>query len=408
MSPTSVTTRTSWFSRIRQSLGGILFGFIFFGLSFWLLWYNEGRAVRTAKGLKEGAEQVVSVTSDNIDPANNNMLIHFSGTAIPSDTLQDDLLNIRTYGLKLKRNVEVYQWREKSESETKEKIGGAEETVTTYSYDKVWSGSLISSSNFQEAGHDNPTVKLVEDYYTAPAAINIGAFTLSPALVGKIGGFNTFQMPKLNDSLIKRLKSNLQPVNDNPFAFTASPKHQIVNNQLFLGQGSASYPEIGDIRISYSYVPSGPFSVIARQTDGQLAAHTTSHKTQILMLQTGVVTADHMFEQALRQNKFVTWLLRAGGFFLMFLGLSMILRPLVVLASVLPFLGRILNFGTSVFAGVLAAIFSFVTIGLAWVFYRPILGISLLVIALGIFVYFYRRGRDKDLPEDIRANYLKK
>ena len=400
------TSRTSWFSRIKQSFGGILFGFIIFILSFVLIWYNEGRAVKTAKGLKEGEAVVVSVPSDTILASNNDKLIHFSGKAVATDSIQDPLLGIKIWGLKLQRRVEIYQWREKSQTETDNKVGGAQETTTTYTYEKVWSSALINSSNFKEAGHENPQVKLVDDY-AQQASISIGAFPLSQDLVSKIGSYEKLSPLNLNDSLLAELKYKINSGRNDPYSFS-SIRHSETENQLYFGKSSMSAPEIGDVRILYRYIPSGEYSIIAQQVQSQLMAHQTSHGTQILLLKKGLHSADVMFEQAHRQNKIVTWLLRAAGFFLMFLGLTMILRPLVVLASVLPFLGRLLNFGTRLFAGIIAAVLSFITIAIAWIFYRPILGISLLVVALGIFMYFYMKGKDRDLPEEVRNNYLKK
>ena len=49
----------SWISRLGGSLKSVLFGIVLFGASIVLLWWNEGRAVKTAKGLKEGSAAVV-------------------------------------------------------------------------------------------------------------------------------------------------------------------------------------------------------------------------------------------------------------------------------------------------------------------------------------------------------------
>ena len=55
--PDSMTevTSQSWFSRIVESIKSVLVGGAFFVLSFPVLFWNEGRAVRTAKSLEEGA-----------------------------------------------------------------------------------------------------------------------------------------------------------------------------------------------------------------------------------------------------------------------------------------------------------------------------------------------------------------
>ena len=90
----------------------------------------------------------------------------------------------------------------------------------------------------------------------------------------------------------------------------------------------------------------------------------------------------------------LTWLLRLGGFLLMFLGLSTILKPLSVFADVLPILGDIVGIGTGIVAGLVALVCSLATIAIAWLFYRPLIGIALLVVA-GFFVWKLRQKKSK-------------
>ena len=46
-------TRTSYGSRVKSSFGGIFTGFLMFCIGTGLLWWNEGRAVKTTKMLNE-------------------------------------------------------------------------------------------------------------------------------------------------------------------------------------------------------------------------------------------------------------------------------------------------------------------------------------------------------------------
>ena len=87
-------------------------------------------------------------------------------------------------------------------------------------------------------------------------------------------------------------------------------------------------------------------------------------------------------------NKMKRWIFRFIGFFLMYIGMSMVFKPLSVLADVIPFLGTIVGKGTSFVAFIIAAIFSLITIAIAWIAYRPIISISLLVIA-GICIFLF-------------------
>jgi len=62
------------------------------------------------------------------------------------------------------------------------------------------------------------------------------------------------------------------------------------------------------------------------------------------------------------------------GFLVMAIGIMLVFQPLVVIADVLPILGNFLGMGIALFAGVTAAGFSLLTIGIAWIYYRPVPG----------------------------------
>ena len=59
---------------------------------------------------------------------------------------------------------------------------------------------------------------------------------------------------------------------------------------------------------------------------------------------------------------------------------GMIFRPISVLADVLPILGDIAESGISIISGLIAFALSMLIIALAWLWYRPLIGILLLVL----------------------------
>lgn len=118
-------TNQSWFSRIGGAIKGIIFGFILFIIAFPLLFWNEGRAVKTYKSLKEGSGAVISVLADQVDPNNEGKLVHLSGRASTEETLTDPVFGVSENALRLRRKVEMYQWQEHSESETKKNLVAA-------------------------------------------------------------------------------------------------------------------------------------------------------------------------------------------------------------------------------------------------------------------------------------------
>lgn len=91
----------------------------------------------------------------------------------------------------------------------------------------------------------------------------------------------------------------------------------------------------------------------------------------------------------------MTWILRGGGFLLMFIGLLAIFKPISVFGDVIPLVGTMLGAGLGVFAFLLAFALSIVTIAVSWIFVRPLLGIALLVLALGGLFWLLAIGRKK-------------
>jgi hypothetical protein len=377
---TTEVSSQSWFGRIGESIKSFLVGIVFFIGSFPLLFLNEGRAVRTEKGLHEGAGAVVSVASDHVDAANNQKLVHLTGRATTTETLTDPDFLVASNAVKLRRKVEMYQWEEKSESKTEKKLGGGTETRTTYTYDKKWSDSPIDSSGFKESTeHTNPTAMPYQSRDAQAEHVTLGAFTLTPALIEKM---DDYKPVTVNDQNLAQL----------PEAMKTSLK--VHENTFYQGADPAN-PAIGDARVVFSSVMPSDVSVISKQTGTSFEPYRTTNGMDIEMLKPGVQTSQAMFDTALKQNTVLTWVLRVVGFFVMFLGLVMFFRPITVLGDIIPFLGSMMAFGTGLFAFVIAAALSVATIAVAWIVYRPLLGIGLLAVAIGLTVWLLMKGKKK-------------
>lgn len=105
-----------------------------------------------------------------------------------------------------------------------------------------------------------------------------------------------------------------------------------------------------------------------------------------------------MFESAQRSNAMMTWILRAVGFFAMFVGLAMLFAPIAVFGDVVPLVGSVLGAGVGIVAGFLAAFFAIGTIAVAWITYRPVLGVILLLLAVGAVFLLVRVASKRGPP----------
>ncbi|MCB1034907.1 MAG: TMEM43 family protein [Acidobacteria bacterium] len=358
-------TRQSWGSRIGGAFKGIIVGVVMVALAFWILFWNEGRAVRRYKALKEGAGVVVTVDASRVDPANEGKLVHLTGMAEPSKMLTDPDFGIVTEAIHLERKVEMYQWQQSSSSETKKKLGGGTETVTTYSYSTGWSDRLIDSNEFEEpSGHRNPTSMPYSSREISAPQVTVGAFHLSPSLVQRISGWQ--DLPVQSTGL---LPAGLQG------------KVRLSGGSLFLGDDPAS-PRVGDVRISFRQVLPTTVSLASRQSGDTFTPY-QAKTGPVELLRSSAATAQELFDSAQQVNKTLTWLLRLAGFVLMGVGFRTVFRIFSVLADVVPLLGNLAEKGLGFFSFALAAMLSLITIAVAWLFYRPLLAIGILILAGG-------------------------
>jgi Transmembrane protein 43 len=368
-------TSDSIFGRIGKSFVGVLVGIVLIIGSIVLLFWNEGRAVATAKSLREGAATVIDVPSDNINPANTSKLVHVTGETAAADSLEDPLFNISQNVIRLRRNIEVFEWKEKKESKKRDKVGGGSETTTTYSYEKVWSPSLTKSSGFKSPeDHHNPDHLAVPKAEFVAKDATLGQFKLTPEIIGKISGDEA--LPATDEELSNvssKLKSKLK----------------VESDQFYLGDDPAN-PEIGDEKISFTVLRPGTVSIVAAQAQKSFAPYTTQNEREIELVESGNVPAAQMFAHAQAANRTLSWILRAVGFAAMFVGGLLLLGPISALAHILPFLGSLVEIGFAIVAFFLSVIVSMLVIATAWIVYRPILGVALIVAAIGCILLLKR------------------
>ena len=364
------TTKQSYLSRLGDSIKGIFIGILLIIVAGVLLFWNEGRAVKRSKTLKQGSSEVVTVDSEKIDKSYEGKLVHLKGLATTREILTDQEFRVASSALKLKRIVEMYQWLEESDSETETKLGGSTETTTSYTYKTAWSENLNSSNEFEiPQGHENPPTMVYESEEFVADLITVGAFSLSPSLVGKINQYETLTIDEATSTAkMKKI--------DKPISY--------YQNLLYIGD-DPSYPQVGDLRISYEHIEPLDVSIVAKQNGSDLTELVT--KTgKLALLNIGDFSSEEMFEKAKQTNQIMTWVLRLLGVVLMTAGFSAILAPFAVASDIIPVFGKVTRFTSKLISGAISIPLSLIIIALAWFAYRPFL--SLGIIAVGIAGFF--------------------
>ena len=406
-------TRTGYGTRLKNSLGGVLIGILMFIGGTILLWWNEGRAVKTSDMLKEGQKNYVEMENPAVkSPDMEGQLVHAVALATTTDSLSDGTFNVGAVAVKLHRTVEYYQWIEHEKTVKKDKIGGAQETTHTYTYSKEWTGSPVMSGEFKDPDYQalNFVYQNLEDASSAAENVSFGAYRLNSSQVGSFHNEQPMAVT-LDEDLTKQMD---KAARDNARAFLTRgglldlvpDSAAIVHTQgnvVYIGR-NPNVPEVGDVRITFTKDMPSKVSLIAKVIGDTFTYYKAKNGYKLDLLYMGENTAEEMFDSEHATNKMILWLLRILGVIIIIAGLRSIVSMVPTLLKVLPFLGGIVETGLGLVCGIIGLVWSLIVIAVAWLRYRPILGISLLVLAGLLIFWLIRRSRKKkaakaDIPE---------
>lgn len=376
---------TSYGTRVGNSFRGIGSGILLFIAATVLLWWNEGRAVKTTKMLNEAQGAYVEMEDPGrIDPALDGELVHATAVATTQDSLIDARFGFGATAISLQRSVEYYQWVEHSESESEDKLGGKEVTTTTYTYSKEWVSSPVQSESFKDPEYQNKNrvLAVVDSDVQWARKVTFGAYTLNDGLVHSISSCEPVQLA-IDEAILKDLNDGISRIQKKD---SLNYVHQAAN-VLYIGRVPAS-PEVGDVRITWEKVVPAKVTIISQVDGDTFKPFTAKNGKTFQTLVMGKKDASEIFESEHSTNKILLWVLRILGVILVIAGLKGIFGFLQTILKVVPFLANILGWGVSLVCFVAGLAWSLVVIALAWLTYRPILGISLLVIA-GLLVWVF-------------------
>ena len=109
----------------------------------------------------------------------------------------------------------------------------------------------------------------------------------------------------------------------------------------------------------------------------------------------GTRDASEIYAGEHETNHMLMWIFRFLGVFLVIIGLNGIFAILETLLKVVPFVANIIGWGVGLVCTVVGIVWSLIIIGLAWLFYRPLIGIAILAVAAFLVWVFAFKGKDK-------------
>lgn len=385
MSDTFTTSSsTGFFSRIKGAIFGTLVGIVLVPASICLLGWNEYRTIHRTRGLNEGADTVQTVTDPaSARPELSESLVHMTGLADTQERLRDEVFGVEEQAIQLRRDVEMYQWVEKKDTKSRDKVGGGKTTETTYSYEKKWASGREDSERFHHSnGHENPPAEF-EAFSVTAKDVNVGAYQLDNPLKNSI---NAFENVAWTDEVVASLPDDIliRCNIDNPYLYWSAS-----------GNSEPNSPQIGDQRIKVEVVRPTTVSLIAgvEASGSQLGDFTVSNGESMRKLYVGEFSAAECFDKMQGENNMWAWILRAIGFGVSFLGFTMILGVIGAFASIIPLFGSLTKTLTGIVAFLLAIVVTTLTIAFAWVAVRPLIAIPLIVVAIGAAVMAWRTSR---------------
>ncbi|MBD3360265.1 hypothetical protein GF366_00515 [Candidatus Peregrinibacteria bacterium] len=413
------TTRTGYGKRIIGSIKGILAGLILFIGSFALLFWNEGRV-----DVSEFAEDAVIISATEVTGTEPDQeLVSVNGIVNTQEQLGDGLYLKPGDYLALKREVEIYAWTEQSKSTTETKLGGAEETETTYTYIKEWVSEPTPTGNFRyPEDHENPA-KYIEDVTETVNTAKIGVYDLDMDNISLPG----FEKLSLNEDIVELPESGIvkDSGDDAHEGFTVAEEEEeistgfvvteeelegsdtnsekeevildeksegpvLIGNYIYIGGGSLSRPEIGDMRISYHVLENNKEVTVLGKLDGMKISTYVDEETGESLYRMFTGTKDQAVSQLHGEYKFALWMFRLIGFLMMWIGLSALFGPISVLLDVVPFFGSLSRTIIGAITFVVALVLSGVTILVSMILHNIIALIAAVVLTVVIIFLILR------------------
>ena len=367
-------TKTSYGSRLGNSLKGILVGLALFVAATVLLWWNEGRAVKTSKMLKAAETECVDVASvASLDPALEGKLIHATAVAKTDEILTDPIYGVSVNAIRLVRDVEYYQWVEHSESVTKDKLGGGQETTTTYTYSMEWVGGPIDSGNFKDPDYQSKNFvrTTVPDNTVTAEKVEFGAYVLPPAMVGAIPASASVNLPA-------SLGNGIDTFVD--------------GSTVYYGENPQT-PAVGNVRVSFTEADGGTASILGQVVGNTFEPFKHKNGKSLMVLKMGEHSQESMFESEKAANKMWMWILRIIGIILVVAALRMTFSILVTILKVLPPLAKVAELGVNLVTGVVGFVWALLVILIAWVAYRPLLAVALALVIAALIYFLVNKSK---------------
>eukprot|EP00754_Rhynchopus_humris_P051569 Rhum_TRINITY_DN9620_c0_g1::Rhum_TRINITY_DN9620_c0_g1_i1::g.34234::m.34234 len=439
----TVSTREGFGDRMCHAVGGVCVGIVFFLGSLALLGWNEKRAVYTAQTIDYARKEFVQLDTCEPTAEHTGKLIAFQGCGpapeqgyapTDADYLADVAESGGIQGAVYAPATAVFSWTRTTQQYVSHEytVTNSKEKTKTYKYEPKW-------VNKPEVYHSGPSppgwptawktplsqhtnLVCIGGNSTACTTGNSKAWLLQSSL-----SWDLSQIKSMGDKDTAAVLSTAKVTT----TFQTSTGYRAIawscdGNTMLQTQVNdqrakcdaqialASPSTLGDFRWSLtrrtgskSLVVSG----LAQQTkkgsafgleEWQNPHHSGCSYCTIGTIVDGSKTGDVILDELESANKVTTWVLRFVGWLVCWVGLQLVVGPVAVVPEFIPFIGDIIGgiIGSILccLTCIVATSLSLLVIAIAWLAYRPIIGIPLLcVFCLGVVAatLFIKKQREK-------------
>lgn len=360
-------------------------------------------------------------------------------TRIPSSSLS---IKGRLYGrnihhsykkrFSLSRRVEMYAWKEIVHTR---KEGDKE--IKTYTYEKEWTFMPQKSANFHVTeGHINPAKTIKDDsfqvskakvgnlafdassakfYKNSPLTLkktevlqkhggqktmlsNDGLFLYLPLATAKANQPKPVTQPVRYDPQTGQRIQNTPPVRYDPVTgrplpppieagYNPNTGRPVAPVQKAVMRDPETDPKAGDQRINYHYFEGNQEGTVVGSWKGNKISPHVYRKTGTFL---GVYPgSSELFAVYLeKQHRMMSWVIRIASFLMLWIGMNMILGPIMVTVGVIPVLGHVGKGMISLVTGVIALVLWFLTFTLANLWLALLIAA---VVIIGLLIYFKKK-----------------
>jgi hypothetical protein len=373
-----------WFGRAKRGGKSLGAGAIFLA-SLALLFWNEGAGKRHSDALAEAQEQVQSATTAAIDLGLEGKLVHLSAQVSGRAGAADPELGVRTTGVALYRQVEMFQW-----IEFKERTGGRKKR-TTYNYEQDWDSAYHDSSQFhQPQGHENPRPTLASTaFFAADAHLGPYRFDNVEVVERALRDFAAPQVPGRLGNWAGLVENLPEPGPALVAGHWYSPQPGIYRR----GNQTSGEPALGDLQVSfYALSNDFPLSLLGAQHGDHIETWHASNGDSILLMASGTRSPSEMVHTEMALNSGNTQLLRLAGLLGAVIGGAGMASLLGGVVSMIPIVGRLVNLSLTIAGALLGLVAGLLTIMVAWLTARPWVA-ALILVAIGAAVTWAWRKR---------------